>query len=103
MGIFREGRVVKCPKCETELAVLALIPDEQRFTLNIQGEGGMLSAETVGGTLTGIRKLMQLSAKRDGVNVEVMIEKIAQEDGKLSVDFVVLNKKRTSPPKGPHS
>lgn len=85
---------MKCPKCDCDLSVTAIIPAEQRFRLKIAGEGPLLSAETVGGTISGIRKLMQLTAKQGAVRVEVFVEKIQQHDGELLVDFVVLNKPR---------
>jgi hypothetical protein len=94
---------VKCPGCKTELAALALIPDDQRFTLNITGEGGVLGAETVGGTISAIRKLMLATAKHNGERVEVFVEKISQEAGTLSVGFLVLAWKKGDPRPSPSS
>lgn len=92
---------MKCPKCDTPLSVKAVIPDEQRFRLKITGEGGMLHAETVGGTITGIYKLMKATNKEDAVKVETFIEDITQSDGVLDVGFVVITKERKQPhPKG---
>jgi len=86
---------MKCPKCETELSPVYLIPAEQEFRYSItlkEGEGNMLHAETLGGSISAMRKLLCAVARQTGQEVEVFVKKI-EYGNPIHIDFVILHKK----------
>ncbi len=87
----------ECPQCKHEfnIAHIAKIGDDNRFTVFMQAEKGrLLSAKTVAGVIENTAELMIASAKSLGGNVAVLVEKIASEGDKTSVTFLITAKEK---------
>lgn len=76
-----------CPKCETPLRVSLMIPKEQRFIFAISHDNEFIAAETIGGTVTAMRKLMRGIAKQQGVNLDVFISNLSMTAGRVEIEF----------------
>ena len=91
---------MKCPKCETEISAVYSIPKEQEFRYSItMKEDNLLHAETLGGSITAMRKLLCAIAKQTGQEVEVFVKHI-DYGNPINIDFVILHKatKSKTPP-----
>ncbi len=83
----------ECPKCGAKLSPVALVPPEQefRYSITLKEDGQMLHAETIGGSITAMRKLLCAIAKQTGQEVEVFIKGI-EYGNPINIDFVILHK-----------
>lgn len=84
---------MECPKCGTSISPVYLIPKEQefRYSLTLEGEGNMLHAETLGGSISAMRKLLCAVARQAGQEVEVFVKHI-DYGNPINIDFVILHK-----------
>lgn len=89
---------MKCPKCETEISATYVVPKEQEFRYSItlkEGQESMLHAETLGGSISAMRKLLCAVARQAGQEVEVFIKHI-DYGNPINIDFVILHKSKKS-------
>lgn len=97
---------MECPNCKAPLSPVYLVPPEQQFRYSITLKDGeqMLHAETLGGSISAMRKLLCAVAKQTGQEVEVFVEGI-EYGNPIHIDFVILHKqskaKKSVPPKVP--
>ena len=88
---------IKCPACGHQFAATlkATIPDEQRITMSLTpNQSGMFEARTLGQTIDGFRKTLQLIGKDMGTPLSVFVESIKQhDDGEIAVGFLLLQNK----------
>lgn len=86
---------VRCPHCENdfEVDVEVELPAETKLRWAITPmPGQMLSASTVGGSLTALHKLLAAAGRTLGARTETLVEGMSiQEDGALVFDLRVLN------------
>lgn len=85
-------RTVKCPECghEASYNLFSLIPDKQRMQFKIvPGESGLLSAETVGGTLAEMQKLLRAMGKEHGEKMNVSVCGIEYDNGAVTFDLLL--------------
>lgn len=86
------GEATKCPHCQEPISVgmVAELTAESRFKFVLTPElGALLSAKTVGGTISEMEKLIVGEAKRDGFRAKLLVEKITAIDGEIVIEFLV--------------
>ena len=90
---------MKCPHCEREIHVTAyaMIPEEQRITLELTRKEGLFSADTIAGVLENFDKAMKCTARDIGGKVCVFISDVRCSEQSMSIDFVVAEVRKTKP------
>lgn len=99
----------KCPKCGEPLSfqMTTKLMSDSRVTFQIQPhKGELLSARTVGDTITNMEKLLVSIGKDMGVKTNVMVEGLQWNDGSVKVDLIIARhepgvtkrRKASSPP-----
>lgn len=83
---------MKCPKCDTQLAMVAKIPDEQLLSFAITYEGDWLSARTASGTMDSAEKLLKSLAKDTGQQVNVFLHSMKHELHRFEFTYLILLK-----------
>lgn len=82
-----------CPHCHKPLGIEAVsrLMGESRFSFTMQPQPGeFLSAETVGGCIENLGKLMDASGEALGVKSRTVVEGMSYaEDGKITVNFLI--------------
>lgn len=92
-NVSLEGaEIMKCPKCETELAIDAALPSEQVMYFTLNYEGDLLSAKTVHGTLAALEKALLLVAKNMDCKASVFVHSIEQKPHQLKVGLLLTAK-----------
>lgn len=87
-----DERKCQCPNCGTEISMIAAVGHEQRWGITIKpGPVGLIQAGTVAGTIDGAQKLMRLSCREGGANVQTYVEALRTDpDGEIQIDFITL-------------
>lgn len=87
-----EQKAVKCHSCGEDLSMTAVeaLKDKARFTFAIVPKSGsMLRAETIGGTLVQLAKLIRATGRDHGVKRTLLVEGIkASDDGRVEIDLI---------------
>jgi hypothetical protein len=85
---------IKCPHCSGDIHIEAglRLPPETSVRWAITPKPGeMLSADTVGGTLTDVRKLFRSLGRELGVTTETLVEKIEMNGETIVFHLRVIN------------
>ena len=92
---------VVCPECAAEFNVglETVVPDEQIFSMKLQSKNELLSADTVGGTITSLAKLLGTVAKDVGVPVHVFIKSMEVKPNEVTVGMLIVSNKSARFPK----
>lgn len=87
-----DRRTFKCPGCDTPISMIAAVGQDQRWAIKLSpGPSGFLQAATIAGTIDGAQKLMRLSCREDGANVQTYVERIDTNDGgEIEIQFVTM-------------
>jgi hypothetical protein len=96
---------VKCPHCGEPLGfqmTTKLMSDSRMSFVIHPNEGELLSARTVGDSISSMEKLLVAVGKDLGVKTNVLVEGLQWTDGAVKVDMLVARhepglKKRTPP------
>lgn len=86
----------KCPSCGHVSAfnLMSVMPQKQRMSFVIKpGENGMLGAETVGGTLDQMGKLIRALGREHGQRMSVMVSGVSYDNGAIQFDLLVAEAK----------
>ena len=81
---------MECPNCKTNLTVAAMVPASQTMFLNLESEGEMLAAETIGGVITNTSELLASLAKEAGTRVQAFVSSMEQEPFKVKIGFKIV-------------
>ena len=87
-----EAPEVKCPKCGEPLSyqMAAQLMSDSRMSFVIHPhKGELLSARTVGDSISNMEKLLVAVGKELGVKTNVMVEGLTWADGSVTVDIIV--------------
>lgn len=89
------GEGLLCPHCKEPLSldVAASVKAKHRLAMVLHPkEDTLLSAETVGGTLVQLSKMLKACAKSLSVKNDVMVERITtDEDGAIKMEVLIVN------------
>ena len=81
----------ECPNCGHKGKVSSVLAPESRMSFQlVPGERGFMSAGTVGGTLAQVEKLLKSIAVDHGGKVDVYVESMRMDEGKLVFDLVTM-------------
>ena len=83
----------KCPHCGEELGleVVSRALEDSRMSFSLTPkEGSLMMADTIGGTLVSMAKMLQAVGKELGVKTKVLVEKVTGEaDGTVKFDLLI--------------
>lgn len=83
-----------CPHCGGAIVIgeAAKAPPETVMQLVLRPKAGqMLSAETVGGTLTALEKLLRATGKQLGAKTFTAVQGVTVNDGEVVFDLRIVN------------
>lgn len=82
----------KCPKCGEPLSfqmTTKLMSDSRMSFVIHPNKGELLSARTVGDSITNMEKILVAVGKELGVKTNVMVEGLEWTDGSVKIDMIV--------------
>lgn len=81
-----------CPHCQQTFPVnaFATIPDKQTLKMSLSYESDLMSADTLGASITNMSKVLTEVARSVGTKISVFVESISYGQGKVEIEFTVL-------------
>lgn len=83
---------LKCPHCQKEIGIelTTRLMSNSRMSFTIHPhEGELLSARTVGDSISNMEKLLNAVGKELGAKTAVMIEGLQWTNGSVKIDFLL--------------
>ena len=85
---------MKCPECNKEIQLKAVLPKRQTIIAKIELSEGFIGAHTLGGFTVNFAKALQASAKSIEAKVDVFVSDVRFAEKEIKIEFLVVDVKK---------